>query len=123
MKRIKYFKTIDFILHTIVPVILGCIIYITGDAHVLPMLLQNHLADGLWAYAFLSCILIIWDRKSNLAWIVLTIVFSILFELFQYWHLVAGTGDLWDVVVYLLFFLLALQINQNPFYTDYYERF
>lgn len=123
MKRIKYFKTIDFILHTIVPVILGCIIYITGDAHVLPLLLQNHLADGLWAYAFLSCILIIWDRKSNLAWIVLTIVFSILFELFQYWHLVAGTGDLWDVVVYLLFFLLALQINQNPFYTDYYERF
>jgi hypothetical protein len=123
MKRIKYFKTIDFILHTIVPVILGCIIYITGDAHVLPMLLQNHLADGLWAYAFLSCILIIWDRKSNLAWIVLTIVFSILFELFQYWHLVASTGDLWDVVVYLLFFLLALQINQNPFYTDYYERF
>jgi hypothetical protein len=87
------------------------------------MLLQNHLADGLWAYAFLSCILIIWDRKSNLAWIVLTIVFSILFELFQYWHLVAGTGDLWDVVVYLLFFLLALQINQNPFYTHYYERF
>ena len=123
MKRIKYFKTIDFILHTIVPVILGCIIYITGDAHVLPMLLQNHLADGLWAYAFLSCILIIWDRKSNLAWIVLTIVISILFELFQYWHLVAGTGDIWDVVVYLLFFLLALQINQNPFYTDYYERF
>ncbi|SHE36598.1 hypothetical protein [Flavisolibacter ginsengisoli] len=123
MKRIKYFKTIDFILHTIVPVILGCIIYITGDAHVLPMLLQNHLADGLWAYAFLSCILIIWDRKSNLTWIVLTIVISILFELFQYWHLVAGTGDLGDVVVYLLFFLLALQINQNPFYTDYYERF
>jgi hypothetical protein len=123
MKRIKYFKTIDFILHTIVPVILGCIIYITGDAHVLPMLLQNHLADGLWAYAFLSCILIIWDRKSNLTWIVLTIVISILFELFQYWHLVSGTGDLWDVVVYLLFFLLALQINQNPFYTDYYERF
>jgi uncharacterized membrane protein len=99
MKRIKYFKTIDFILHTIVPVILGCIIYITGDAHVLPMLLQNHLADGLWAYAFLSCILIIWDRKSNLAWIVLTIVFSILFELFQYWHLVSGTGYLCDVFV------------------------
>src|SRR6476620_7317440 len=122
MKRIKYFKTIDFIFHTILPVILGCIIYITGGAHVLPMLLQNHLADGLWAYAFLSCILIIWDRKSNLAWIVLTIVISILFELFQYWHLVAGTGDLWDVIVYLLFFLLALQINQNPFYTHYYER-
>jgi hypothetical protein len=122
MKGIKYFKAIDFTLHTVVPVILGCMIYLTGSAHLLPVLLQNHLADGLWAYACLSCILIIWDRRFNLAWIFITIVISILFELSQYWHVVAGTGDIWDVVVYLLFFLLALQINQNPFYTYYYER-
>jgi hypothetical protein len=122
MRRIKYFKSIDLTINTIVPVILGSMIYITGSVHVLPVLLQNHLADGLWAYAFLSCMLITWDRKFNLTWIVLTIVISILFELFQFWHLVAGTGDIWDVVIYLLFFSLALLINQNPFYINYYER-
>jgi hypothetical protein len=122
MRRIKYFKSIDLTINTIVPVILGSMIYITGSVHVLPVLLQNHLADGLWAYAFISCMLITWDRKFNLTWIVLTIVISILFELFQFWHLVAGTGDIWDVVIYLLFFSLALLINQNPFYINYYER-
>jgi len=118
----KYFKALDLILHTLLPLLLGCILYWFASSGILPLFIQNHLADGLWAYAFLSCMLIIWDRKCKYHWIVLAIILSVLFELFQYFHLAAGTGDIWDVFVYLLFFLLALLINQNPFYTRFYER-
>ena len=73
---------------------------------------SNFLPDGLWAYAFTSCILIIWDRKANFIWLTMLGCFFIAFELLQSFHFVKGTGDIKDIFIYFVFGLLALITNQ-----------
>ncbi|HMH23095.1 MAG TPA: hypothetical protein VK563_15025 [Puia sp.] len=69
--------------------------------------------DSLWAYAFISSILILWDREINMAWITLVFLISISFELLQYGHIIPGTGDFTDIVAYLLSFTIALKLNAS----------
>jgi len=61
----KLNKPVDIILNVICPVLAGCLIYYAGYTGYLPSLVQNYVPDGLWAYAFISAILITWDRHIN----------------------------------------------------------
>ena len=82
------------------------------------MFLRNYLPDGLWAYAFLSCILIIWDRHINYIWIFAIVLTFGMFELEQMKQFVKGTGDFFDFVCYLIFGGIALVTNRY-FLTKY----
>src|SRR5215217_143457 len=101
----------DFLLNAISPLLCGVFLYVVGDNSFLPRVFKNHIADGLWAYAFASCLLIIWQRNIPGLWTVMAFVSAVLFEVLQYGMIVPGTGDVYDVLAYFLFFLLALLSN------------
>ncbi|MBS1736314.1 MAG: hypothetical protein JSS98_06845 [Bacteroidetes bacterium] len=77
-----------------------------------PEMIQNYLPDGLWAYALQSCILIIWNRKINIIWSIAIMLFAVIFELLQYLHFINGTGDFFDIIIYFIFFGIALSANK-----------
>lgn len=112
----------DIVLNIIFPIALGYFFYLLGMNISFPAVIKNYLADGLWAYAFISCILIIWDRKLNILWILITFFVSILFELFQGFHLLHGTGDIIDIGIYILFFTVALIVNKFIVKSIYYDK-
>ncbi|TDW95833.1 hypothetical protein [Dinghuibacter silviterrae] len=108
----KFDRRVDILLNVILPLSLGLFIYWSAQRISIPAVLKNYLPDGCWAYAFISSILIIWDRKVNIRWITPVFLLSACFELLQYRHLIPGTGDVKDVAVYFLFFSIALILNQ-----------
>ena len=112
----QYFMTIakqkDAICNVILPVIAGSLFYLLPPTGQLLQFLRNYLPDGLWAYAFFSCILIIWQRHINFAWILITILIVTAFELLQSQHIIRGTGDFFDLVIYLVFGGIALFTNK-----------
>ena len=108
----KFNKILDISLNIFLPILLGYSVYILSSFIVVPALIKNHLADGLWAYAFISSILIIWEREINILWICIAFIISCCFELLQFYHQIPGTGDVYDVLSYFLFFIIALKLNQ-----------
>jgi hypothetical protein len=111
MNLMKFGKGFDLLLNVILPLLIGVCIYWAGRSVHIPGLIRNYVPDGLWAYAFLSCILVVWDRKINWAWIAGALILSVIYEILQHYHIIGGTGDLGDVVAYLLFFAIALLSN------------
>jgi hypothetical protein len=77
------------------------------------------MADGLWAYAFFSCILIIWKRCISAFWIVTIVVVFIAFEYMQLRHIISGTFDYLDIVIYLAF--SAFAFFTNNFFKQYFN--
>lgn len=108
MKRSRAF---DFAINVLLPLILGYIIYLLTLNHKHIIILGNYLPDGLWAYALLSSVLIIWDRQKNIFWIIFIYIAAALFEIFQYLHFISGTGDILDILVYYIFFTFVLAAN------------
>jgi len=104
-------KHIDIIINVIIPIIAGTIIYFIPTDNYSFVQLRNYFPDGLWAYGLTSCILIIWDRKINLLWMVLTVCLFFAFEFFQALHFIKGTYDIKDIFIYLSFGLFALITN------------
>src|SRR5688572_20231141 len=104
----KFTKHADLFLNVIIPLLSGILMYYISSIHTIPVVLNNYLADGLWAYAFISSILIIWDRDINILWISIAYLMTICYELFQYNHIISGTGDVYDIIIYFLFFFIAL---------------
>ena len=98
-------------MNIILPLLLGLSIYWSGSFILIPAPVRNYLPDGFWAYAFLSCILVIWDREINITWIAFVFLSSICFELLQYYHMIPGTGDIKDISSYFLSFMIALKLN------------
>jgi hypothetical protein len=94
-----------------VPLVAGLLIYRTEQYIRIPAVVRYYLPDGLWAYAFGSCMLIVWDRKIKWAWMIAAMAVSIVYEICQYYHLIPGVGELRDVMTYFLFFSLALLSN------------
>ncbi len=108
----KFGKGSDILLNIIMPLLLGIVIYLAGRTVAIPTLVRNYLPDGLWAYAFLSAILIIWEREVNTPWIVAVFLTSVGFEILQYGHKIAGTGDIHDIMTYFIAFSIALRLNR-----------
>lgn len=97
----------DIFLNLLAPLGLGLVLYLLP----LPALLRNYAPDALWAYAYTSAILLIWDRIPGKVWILLVFVSFMVFEALQKTGLVAGTADPGDVLVYFLAAGLALFLN------------
>lgn len=104
-------KRWDLLLNILAPLAFGIIVYWLGDNQCIPSLIHNYLPDGLWAYAFMSAILLVWDRQLNMIWIIAAVLLSGGYELLQNYHIVAGTGDWNDILVYAAFFTIALLLN------------
>jgi hypothetical protein len=94
------------------PIVAGFFIYFAASTNLSIRKVSNYLPDGLWAYAFSSCILIIWDRKVNLMWMAILGCLFVVFELLQSINFLKGTGDTNDIFTYFIFGLLSLKINQ-----------
>jgi hypothetical protein len=106
----KKSEVLAVLLHVVFPVSLGLITYL--DLFTLSSLLNQFLADGLWAYAFTSSLLLLWDRKPPLLWLTIALISAISFECLQYIAFFSGTGDQLDILIYLLFGSMALIINK-----------
>ena len=105
---IKY----DLALNIFLPLICGTLIYLLTDTtFVATWWIRSYIPDGLWAYAFTSAILIIWQRDMNLLWLLMVLMAGIFFEWMQFKSIVPGTADLVDIFIYLVFFLIALLFN------------
>jgi hypothetical protein len=62
-----------------------------------------NLPDGLWFYALISTLALIWDDKSSKYfnfWFFSAIILSYLSEFFQALHLIPGTFDWRDLFAY-----------------------
>lgn len=101
----------DCFFNIFVPLASGLFIYRMEQYIRIPAVIRYYLPDGLWAYAFGSCMLIVWDRKIRWAWMAGAMAVSVVYEVCQYCHLIPGVGELRDVMTYLLFFSLALLAN------------
>jgi hypothetical protein len=105
-------KRYDIILNVVLPIVVGLCICFAFTLNIIGRQVSNYLPDGLWAYAFTSCILIVWERQVNFFWLTLLGILFIAFELLQSFHFVAGTGDIRDIFIYFFFGLFALITNQ-----------
>jgi hypothetical protein len=110
----KLTRKSDILLNVCLPLTIGLLIYCSEKIVIVPALIRNYLPDGLWAYAFLSCNLLIWHRSVNLFWVFLVFLVAFSFEVLQYLHIIPGTGDIKDVFTYFLAFAIALLLN-TPF--------
>ena len=109
MKDLKHSAVL---IHIGLPLLAGCAIYLLFPFTSFHSSIRNYLPDGLWSYAFFSCLLLVWNRQVNLFWTVAGLLLFIAFEVLQYTGAVQGTFDVWDMIVYALFGGLALLTNQ-----------
>jgi hypothetical protein len=129
-----YYK---FVIHCLFPVLIGITIYIQfrGFHSIIPkqnywsfffsMKIPNwikyNLPDGLWFYALLSAIGIVWQEVSSVnfvRWIFLSIVLTYLSEILQAFHIIPGTFDWFDLLAYTIalfsfYFINFKQINKQ----------
>ena len=103
----------DILFNVLLPLIIGLLLYHTRSIFPLKGFMINQLPDGCWAYAFMSCILIIWDRRINQFWIWLAFIIAVFFEVLQSLQFIAGTGDAWDIFTYFLATMLVLICNKS----------
>ena len=103
----KHIKAAAVLLHVFLPVLTGCLIYLLRSEPLL-RLASNYLPVGLWAYAFLSALLIIWEGKIPSAWLSTAFISVIAFEAGQHTGIIAGTGDWLDIGIYFVAFSIAL---------------
>jgi hypothetical protein len=62
------------------------------------------LPDFLWLLALLNLMAIIWDSKDNIPILLKIILFTfpIISEILQFFHIISGTGDFFDILAYLI---------------------
>lgn len=101
----------DLLVNVLLPLMLGVVIYWAESHFLIPSAIVNFLPDGLWAYSLMSAILIVWQRRIVAGWVLAACCLSIGFEVLQHYHWIPGTGDLYDVLTYFIFFGLALALN------------
>lgn len=131
--RKKYFK---IIVHVIVPIFFGTIIYglfrgfhfidptetiFPLYAAKLPGLLEYNLPDGLWLYALMCAITLIWNGHIStyfLCWMLLVIVLTYFTEIFQGLHFIPGTFDWYDLLSYSIA-IMVYAFNFKNLYTQF----
>lgn len=102
----------DFIYRGFLPVFVGAIMYAFGEKYKYLNYVKNYLPDGLWAFGFVSCLLLIWKEKVNTFWLAIAYVSFIVFECLQKLEIIGGTADIYDIFVYFAFATLAVVINK-----------
>lgn len=112
---------VDLFLNVAAPLLLGAAIYLSRFYTSMGAFIDHHLADGLWAYALLSALLIVWERKMPASWVTLAFVLPLAYEWCQWEGIVAGTGDLLDLAVYFSFYAFALIFNPFFKHNRYHE--
>jgi len=122
-------QVISVLLLVVLPIVLGSTIYFQFRGYhsdlipfhlrirdFFPDWVKYNLPDGLWLFAFLSAISIIWSRdcqSSKMIWIILAMILSIVSEIFQYFEILPGTFDICDLIAYFLAMSLFLLANDN----------
>ncbi len=126
---------LNILIHCILPITFGISIYaffrginiIDPSKIILPLFqIRNSnfflysIPDGLWLYSFLSSLTFIWKNNTGFHfhfWVLTAIILSLLSEFFQFFQLITGTFDFWDLVAYGLatfaFFLNFKVSNYN----------
>ena len=107
----KFTRIFDFLLNVVTPLLLGIFIYANCENQDLPIVIKNHFPDLLWAYSFLSIILIIWERNFQKSWILSAFILAVAYEILQHLEKLPGTGDLLDIIAYAAGFFLAIKYN------------
>ena len=77
----KYSKIFDGLLNVNLPLFAGVFIYWVDRRLLIPTMIRYHLPDGVWSYAFTSCMLIVWERKIHWPWISGVMIVSVVNEL------------------------------------------
>lgn len=132
MRNTLSFKK-DLLLTVITPLIVGATIYFLTRPHsikflrwvdttfqissfkslTVPSWIKFNLPDGLWTFAFLSFILIIWQRQihiCNAGWIMFPIAIAIILEFFY------GTFDPLDICAIIVASFLSLLHPKNKYF-------
>src|SRR5438132_1412269 len=104
-------QTVDVLLNIFIPLVVGLAMYILIHENIIPPWVNYHLSDGLWAYSLQSGILIVWSRKVNIPWTVISLLLALALEILQFFKIAAGTGDAIDILVYFIFSGVALLSN------------
>ena len=78
-----------------------------GDwVQAMPAWVRFNLPDGLWIFSLVLALRLIWsdqeDKRIGLSLIGFVLALSLFSEWAQAMGWLSGTGDLWDVVVYIL---------------------
>lgn len=83
---------------------------------------KYNLPDGLWLLSYLLLMESIWGMQKGIKLIfdIPIIVFAFLMELFQYIGVFPGTGDILDLLFYMLSILTTICITKI---INYYETF
>lgn len=102
----------NLIVNVILPLLIGVLIYIGENLKKLDFYFLDFLQDGIWAYTFTSSILIIWNNEINYFWLCVLSGVFVIFELLQSLNLIDGTGDFIDVIIYFIFGLFSIFVNQ-----------
>lgn len=126
MKR----QYIRIFLNVILPIFLGITIYVycRGFYFIdpkqklfplfhyskLPNWIIYNLPDGLWFYALLSTLSIVWKEYSSkyfVMWLLLAIILTYLSEISQAFHIIPGTFDWYDLLAYTIALLIFYSFN------------
>lgn len=81
--------------------------------NIFPKWVIYSLPDGLWMFSGTSLILNVWGNsinKQSIFWILMIPFIAILFEFLQLIHLMRGTFDIIDIVIYLIGFGVSILI-------------
>lgn len=82
----------------------------------LPDWFVYNLPDGLWIFSYSLLMLSIWNFKLNIHsvfWIFLMPFIAIISEILQFFKIIPGTYDIWDLNFYILGTLLPLILNRK----------
>ncbi|WP_290847049.1 hypothetical protein [Flavobacterium sp.] len=90
----------------------------------LPQWTIYSLPDGLWSFSYVCLLLCLWKHEIGTAalfWILLAPFLAILSEFGQLFHIVPGTFDLVDILLYLTGSILPFLIFRNNSNRNIYE--
>jgi hypothetical protein len=117
-------------IHTILPLSIGLTLYTLSGRLIFPLslllkqpiystfrlhnLILFNLPDGLWSYAFMSFIILLWRNDSYKSrWIIVVFIITLGWELGQKIGFINGTFDWIDCLFILIFNVLSIKILKH----------
>jgi hypothetical protein len=93
-------------LNIILPLFFGVLLYNTSILNNTKFI--NYIPDGLWSYSFTVTILWCWEWEICVFNIILIFFTELIFEILQKFQFVSGTFDYCDILVYIVFSIVAI---------------